>query len=244
MNRDPELTSDTFFNGAISVKQPLRGYRFSIDAVILGNLAPVEAGDRVLDLGCGCGVIPLIICYRHPEIMKIFGIEIQDELSGFARLNAVENSMDQKICILDKDLKTLLPKETGGPVDLIVCNPPHFAANSGRINPDSQRAIARHEIAVTLSDITAAASRMLKPAGRLTVIFPSERLTDLLFAMRNAGIEPKHLRLIHPRPETEAKRVILTAIKGKSPGFRVDPPLFIRTRPDKYSDELNTMFSP
>jgi tRNA1Val (adenine37-N6)-methyltransferase len=244
MSLSKELTSDTFFNGAISVKQPLHGYRFSIDAVILGNLAPAEPGDRVADFGCGCGVIPLIICYRNPGIKKIFGVELQDELSGFARLNARVNNMDERICILHKDIKNIVPEDTRGRVDLIVCNPPHFPANSGRINPNSQRAIARHEITITLDDITAAASRMLKPAGRLTVIFPSERLTDLLVAMRNADIEPKHLRLIHPRPKTEAKRVILTAIKGKSSNLRVAPPLFIRTSPDKYSDELNTMFSP
>ncbi len=244
MNQTTDLTFDTFFNGCISIKQPPGGYRFSIDAVILGNLAAVQDCDRVIDLGCGCGVIPLILCYRRPQIREIFGIEIQAELAGIARLNASENNMSSRIRILCKDIKTIVPADTGGRVEAIVCNPPHFARNSGRINPNSQRALARHEIAVTLEDVAAAAARMLTPAGRLTIIYPSERLADLILAMRNAVIEPKNLRMIHPRPGIEAKRVLVTGIKGKTAGIKVDPPLFIRSNPDHYSREVSAMFNP
>lgn len=244
MNQSPPLTADRFFNGCISIKQSPGGYRFSIDAVILGNLAAVRAGDRVLDLGCGCGVIPLILRYRHPGIGRVFGVEIQAELAGIARLNASENHMDNQIHILHQDMKAVVPEDTGGTMDAVVCNPPHFARHSGRINPDSQRAVARHEIAVTLADATAAAARMLAPAGRFTVIYPCERLVDLISAMRTAGIEPKRLRMIHPRPGIEAKRVLAVGIKGKYPGMKIDPPLFIRNDPDHYSPELQTMFGP
>lgn len=244
MNQPADLTSDTFFNGSISIKQPPDGYRFSIDAVILGNLTAVRAGDRVLDLGCGCGVIPLILCYRHPEITQVFGVEIQTELAAIARLNAAENHMDRQIRILHQDMKTLEPVDTNGPVDAIVCNPPHFARRSGRINPDSQRALARHEIAVTLADVTAAAARMLAAAGRLTLIYPCERMVDLVSAMRIAGIEPKRLRMIHPRPGAEARRVLAIGVKGGHPGLKIDPALFIRQDRNHYSEELETMFGP
>ncbi|MFW6284545.1 MAG: tRNA1(Val) (adenine(37)-N6)-methyltransferase [Desulfosalsimonas sp.] len=244
MNQPADYTFDTFFNGRISVKQPPNGYRFSIDAVILGNLAAIQAGDRVLDLGCGCGVIPLILCYRNPDIAQVFGVEIQAELAAIARLNAEENHMNRQIRILHQDMKTLEPVDTSGSVDAVVCNPPHFAQRSGRINPDSQRALARHEIAVTIADVTAAAARMLAATGRFTVIYPCERMVDLVSAMRTAGIEPKRLRVIHPRPGTEARRVLAVGVKGGHPGLKTDPPLFIRQDRNHYSEELEAMFGP
>lgn len=242
---DPHsLTNDTFFNGRISVKQPSAGYRFSIDAVILGNLAVVAAGQRVLDIGTGCGVIPLIVCFRHPEVGLVFGAEIQPELAQIAALNISENQMTGKIRILCKDVKVLCPSDTGGAVDVVVCNPPHFAVNAGRLNPDSQRAVARHEIAMTLADMTGAAARMLGPSGRFTVIYPSERIVDLLAAMRAVCLEPKQVRMIHPRPGDPAKRVLVHGIKGKAPGTSIAHPLYIRTGPERYSDEILAMLRP
>ncbi|MFP4573301.1 MAG: tRNA1(Val) (adenine(37)-N6)-methyltransferase [Desulfobacterales bacterium] len=236
------LTHDTFFNGKISVKQPVNGYRFSIDAVLLGNLADIKPGERVLELGTGCGVIPLILCCRHPELCAVFGAEIQQELAQIAADNAAENKMDNKITILHKDIKKISPSDTNGHVEAVICNPPHFTEKSGRINPDSQRAVARHEIAMTLSDLTSAASRMLAPGGRLMVIYPCERLADLLAAMRQTGIEPKKLRMIHPAPQTPAQKVLAYGFKGKNPGLRIAPPLYIRSDPENYSKEVNAMF--
>ncbi len=238
------LTRDTFFNGRISVKQPLNGYRFSIDAVILGNLAEIKPCGRVLDLGTGCGVIPLILCFRHPDTGRIYGAEIQEELAQIAKDNAADNKMNDKITVLHTDIKKITPEDTGGRVEAVVCNPPHFAHKSGRINPDSQRAVARHEIAMTLSDLTAGASRMLLPEGKLTIIYPSERLADLLAAMRQSGIEPKKLRMIHPGPGAPALRILVRGIKGKNPGLTIEPPLFIRSDPENYSEELDAMFKP
>ncbi|MFW6334474.1 MAG: tRNA1(Val) (adenine(37)-N6)-methyltransferase [Desulfosalsimonas sp.] len=238
------LTSDTFFNGRISIKQPASGYRFSIDAVILGNLAEVSAKDRVLDIGTGCGVIPLILRCRHPGLGHVFGAEIQEELAQAASQNAADNRMNDQITILRKDIRSITPKDTAGRVDAVVCNPPHFAEKTGRINPDSQRAMARHEIAMTLSDLASAASGMLPAGGKLALIYPCERLADLVTVMRNHGIEPKKLRMIHPCPDTLAMRVLAHCIKGKPPGMIIDPPLYIRTSSGDYSGETSAMFSP
>ncbi|MCF8110855.1 MAG: tRNA1(Val) (adenine(37)-N6)-methyltransferase [Desulfobacteraceae bacterium] len=238
------LSHDTFFNGQISLKQPLNGYRFSIDAVILGNLADVKPGGKILDLGTGCGVIPLIICFRHPDTDMVFGAEIQEELAQIAKQNAADNNLQDKITILHTDIKKITPADTGGKVESVLCNPPHFTEKSGRINPDSQRAVARHEIAMTLSDLASAASRMLVPGGGLTVIYPCERLADLLETMRRNQIEPKKIRMIHPAPETPARKVLACGIKGKNPGLSIAPPLYIRTDPDHYSQEVDAMFRP
>ncbi|MCF8023904.1 MAG: methyltransferase [Desulfobacteraceae bacterium] len=238
------LTHDTFFNGRISVKQPLNGYRFSIDAVILGNLADVKPGDRILELGTGCAVIPLILCFRHPGMGEVFGVEIQHELARIAAENTADNHMSDRITILQKDIKSITPTDTNGTVEAVICNPPHFAEKSGRVNPDSQRAVARHEIAMKLSDLTSTASLMLSPGGRLIVIYPSERVVDLISAMRGAGIEPKQLRMIHSAPGDCALRVLTHGIKGGNSGIRIDPPLYIRSDPLHYSEEVDAMFKP
>ncbi|MFO7930462.1 MAG: tRNA1(Val) (adenine(37)-N6)-methyltransferase [Thermodesulfobacteriota bacterium] len=239
-----DLTSDTFFKGRISIKQPASGYRFSIDAVILGNLAEVNEGDRVLDIGTGCGVIPIILRCRQPGLGHVFGAEIQQELAQAASQNAADNLMNDHITILHKDIRSITPKDTSGRVDAVVCNPPHFAEKTGRINPDSQRAMARHEIAMTLSDLASAASRMLPAGGKLATIYPCERVADLITVMRNYGIEPKKLRMIHPCPETSAMRVLAHCIKSKPTGMNIDPPLYIRSSAGDYSAETSAMFSP
>lgn len=239
-----DLTHDTFFNGLVSIKQPLNGYRFSIDSVILANLADVKAGERILDLGTGCGVIPLILCFRHPEIKTVFGAEIQQGLAQIAAENTIDNRMSDRIKILHKDIKSITPADTNGPVETTLCNPPHFAKKTGRINPDSQRAIARHEITMNLPDLTSASSLMLSPGGRLFVIYPSERLADLISAMRDSDIEPKRLRMIHPDPQNRALRVLFEGIKNGNPGIKIDPPLYIRSESGQYSEEVDAMFKP
>ncbi len=237
------LTKDTFFNGRIKVKQDPSGYRFSIDSVLLAYHAGPHPGDRVLDLGTGCGIIPLILAYREPNL-KIFGVEVQKELADIAGLNVEENHMDDIITILCKDMKELKNDTISGPADLIVSNPPYRKAESGRINPDMQRAVARHEIKVSLDDITKTARRVLRTAGRFITIYSAERVTDLLTHLRSAGIEPKFLRTIHSGAKTDAKLVLVEGTKGGRPGAKIGPPLIIYDEKSDYTQEVKEMFLP
>ncbi len=237
------LTADTFFNGRIRVKQHRSGYRFSIDAVLIAGQAQPHSGDTVLDLGTGCGIIPLILAYRYPQI-KVYGIEVQPELVELAALNAEENGMENQITILGMDMKALQPAAIPEPVDLVVSNPPFRKAESGRINPNRQRAIARHEIKVTLMDVIEAAHRMLRLAGRFVMVYPAERTTDLLAQMRNGGIEPKLIRMIHSGRHTEAKLILVEGNKGGRPGVKIGPPIVIYDQDGSYTDEIEEMFRP
>jgi len=236
-------TPDTFLNGCIKVSQNRSGYRFSIDSILLACHAEPRPGDKVLDLGTGCGIIPLILAYREPNL-KIFGIELQKELADIAASNVKENQMDGSITIICKDIKELKNDMISGPVDLVVSNPPYRKAESGRINPDAQRAVARHEIKVSLNDITATARRVLRTAGRFVTIYSAERITDLLTHLRSAGIEPKFLRMIHSGVKTEAKLVLLEGIKGGRPGVKIGPPLIIYDAKGAYTQEVEKMFLP
>jgi tRNA1Val (adenine37-N6)-methyltransferase len=235
------LTTDTFFNGRLRIMQYRSGYRFSIDAVLLASLAMPNPGDTVLDLGTGCGVIPLILAFRYPQI-KIFGVEVQQELAELARLNVQDNGMQDRITVYCMDMKALKHGMVSGPVDLVVSNPPYRKAKSGRVNPNRQRAVARHEIKGTLPDVVATAGDMLQSSGRFMVIYPAERLTELLLQMRSSNLEPKFLRTVHSHSMSGAKLIVVEARKGGLPGITVGPPLLIYDQKDGYSEEVEHMF--
>jgi tRNA1Val (adenine37-N6)-methyltransferase len=236
-------TSDTFFNGKIRIIQDRTGYRFSLDAVLLAYFADPRSGDKVLDLGTGCGIIPLILAYRQPHI-AIYGVEVQSELAELADSNVKENQLEDRITVFCTDMKLLRPAMTAGPVDLVVCNPPFRRQGSGRINPDAQRAVARHEIKANLGDIIQTSHRMLRTAGRLVLIYTAGRLTDILSRMRTDGIEPKFIRMIHSRQDTEAALILIEGVKGGRPDLKIAPPLIIYAKKTDYTDEVASMFRP
>jgi tRNA1Val (adenine37-N6)-methyltransferase len=235
------LTTDTFFNGRILVRQEQEGYRYSIDAVILAYHAGGGSATRVLDLGTGCGIIPMIVAFRDPHV-RIFGIEVQVPLARLAMENIEANRMADRVTILTEDIKSLRAEMTGGTVDLVVVNPPFYKADTGRVNPNPQRAVARHELKVSLSDVTAAASRMLQKGGRFLAIYTAERLCDMIAELRSAGIEPKWLRMVQSSDHVSAGLVLVEGRKGGSPGVKIPPPLIIYDSNGQYTEEVSHMF--
>ena len=180
---------DSLFDGRITVRQAKDGYRFAVDAVLLAGHARPGVNDTVVDIGTGCGVIPLILSHRYPDI-RIFGVELQRDLAELAGHNVRDNRLTDRITILNQDMVSLTRRQLGRPIQLVISNPPYREACSSRLNPNRQRALARHELAVTLSDVIATAVRVLEPSGRFICIFPAERLTDLVSLMRTAVLSP------------------------------------------------------
>ena len=236
-------TTDTFFDGKIRITQNRTGYRFSIDAVLLAHFADPRSGDKVLDLGTGCGIIPLILAYRQPYT-SIYGVEVQTELAELAKTNVRENRLEDRITVYCTDMKLLRPAMTSGPMDLVVCNPPFRKQGSGRINPDAQRAVARHEIKTNLSDIIQTSHRMLRTGGRLVLVYTAGRLTGILSRMRIEGIEPKFIRTIHSRQDTKATLILIEGVKGGRPDLKIAPPLIIYDQDNDYTEEVESMFRP
>jgi tRNA1Val (adenine37-N6)-methyltransferase len=237
------ITTDTFFDGRLRVKQHKGGYRFSIDAVLVAHYANPHAGDHVLDLGTGCGIIPLLMCYRHSDT-RVVAVEIQPELAQLAQLNVVENRMTEQIEVVCKDLRALCLDDVSGPVDLVISNPPYRKPHSGRINPDPERAVARHELKARLADVIQTAGRLLRRSGRLVVVYAAERSTDLLVQMRSFGIEPKRLRFIHSAEASAAKLVLVEGVNGGRSTVKVDPPLVVYTASGQYTEEVLQIFRP
>lgn len=225
-SRFPELLPgeciDSFMEGRLKLIQSRDGYRFSIDAVLLSEFATIRPGDVVVDLGTGCGVILLILLLTKPA-GHAFGLEIQEELAGQARRNAVLNGFEDKMGIILGDVKN--PPMAKEFADVVICNPPYRKAESGRINPDQRRAIARHEILASIDDILRAAKNLLRKKGRLALIYPCVRLVDILVRMRRFDLEPKKVQINYPGLQSDANLVLIEASLGGKPGLEICPPL-------------------
>jgi len=229
-------TTDSLFRGRLKIIQKKKGYRFSIDAAILAKHIRLRATDIAVDLGTGCGIIPLIISFQAPSA-HIYGIEIQKDLADLASRNVQINQMGDKITIVHADMKDFKSYLRPGTVDVVFSNPPYRKVLAGRINPEEERAVARHEIKATLSDVVSVAELLLKPSGRFVVIYPAARTIDLFVRMRALKLEPKRLRLIHPKQGTEAILVVAEGIKQGNPGLNVSSPLTIYEPGGGYTEE-------
>jgi tRNA1(Val) A37 N6-methylase TrmN6 len=213
---------DCFMDGRLKLIQSKDGYRFSIDAILLAEFVTIRQGDVVVDLGTGCGVIPLILLLTK-LVGYAFGLEIQEELAGQAARNVLLNGFDDKMRVVLGDIKN--PPIAEESADVVICNPPYRQVKSGRINPDPRRAIARHEIMASIDDILRAARSVLRKKGRLAVIYSSVRLADILVRMRRFNLEPKKIQIIYPDLNSGAKLVLVEAILGGRPGLKISPPI-------------------
>lgn len=221
--RKADETVDTFLNGKLRIIQSQRGYRFSVDALLLAEFVSIKDEDLVIDLGAGSGIISLFLATKR-KVGFIVGIELQKELASQAQRNVALNELERKIAIIQGDLRHL-PLARGF-ADVVVCNPPYRQQRSGRINPDESKAIARHEIAASLDAILAAAKALLKPGGRLTLIYPANRLTEVFTKMRKEGLEPKRLQIIFPDSASYAKLALIEGrLQGRS-GLKILSPIF------------------
>ena len=219
----PDESMDELMDGRLKLIQSKTGYRFSIDAILLSQFVTVKRGDRIIDLGTGCGIIPLILLLTKP-VGHTFGLEIQKDLADQAARNIVLNGYENRMAVIMGDIKH--PPFAPSSADVVTCNPPYRPKNSGRINPDLQRAIARHEMLASLDDILNAASRTLRAKGRLAMIYPAVRLVEVLVRMRGFNLEPKRIRIVYPGMESEAKLALVEASLGGRKGLKVLPPLF------------------
>ena len=218
----PNECMDRFLEGRLKLIQSTDGYRFSIDAVLLSEFVTIRQGDRVVDLGTGCGVIPLLLLLTKP-VGHALGVEIQEELATQASRNAFLNGLEHRMDVILGDIKVLPLAEQSA--DVIICNPPYRRINSGRINPDPRRAIARHEILASIDDILRAAKALLRKKGRLALVYPSVRMVDAFVRMRRFDLEPKRVRINYATPESGAKLALIEATLGGRPGLDIGPPL-------------------
>ena len=172
-------TIDEFFHGRLRVLQKKKGYRFSIDSLLLADFVTLKKGDRVVDLGTGSGIVALVLALRFPTA-RIAEIEIQEELADMAERSVALNGLTDRITIYPGDVKKIRKLLEPQSFDVAVFNPPYRKLNSGRINPNGERAIARHEVKGTIDDFLSAARYLLKYAGRVYLVYPAARSLSLI----------------------------------------------------------------
>ena len=234
-------TLDVLRKWDLRVIQGAKGYRFSIDSLILASLAHPPHRGRILDLGAGCGILGLILARRHHSIM-VTGVEIQPQLAERARKNVTLNKLEDRVEILVgsySHIEELVPEAS---YHYVITNPPYRKVGTGRLNPQEEKAIARHEMHGGLDALLKAVHYALVPKGKLAIIFSATRTVDLLHLCRLHGVEPKRVRLIHPYLGEEAQGIFLEGVKGGKEGeVRVEPPLFIYSSPGTYTSEVAEM---
>jgi tRNA1(Val) A37 N6-methylase TrmN6 len=219
-----------------------------MDPVILAAQVMPSPGCKIIDVGCGCGIIPLILGFRHTDL-HIIGIEIQSELAELAKQNIAENQMSDQIQILNKDIRTLSLSDiqafgTQGAADMIVSNPPYKRKDTGRLNPNIQRAIARHEISLELPQFFSSAQRLLKPRGQIVFIFPAARLQDIVPGMTSHGFQLDWIRFVHTKKKEPARLMLVSGIKEAHGACIVRPPLYIHDSQNNPTNEYTAMFKP
>jgi tRNA1Val (adenine37-N6)-methyltransferase len=219
-------TLDTFLNGKLRILQKKNGYRFSLDAILLSQFVTIRKNERVIDLGTGCGILPLLLSYTT-KAHSFVGVEIQKGLTGCARKNVVLNHLNGRISVLRQDFRKLRGIFPPGSFDVVLSNPPYRRYRSGRINPSVEKAVARHEIKGTLEDLIGIASYLLPPKGRCYLIFPALRTVDLFVALRQGKLEPKRLQFVHPHLEEEAKFILTESVKTSGVELKTVPPLIL-----------------
>ncbi|MDY0269296.1 tRNA1(Val) (adenine(37)-N6)-methyltransferase [Trichloromonas sp.] len=236
----PDETLDDLRCGGLRIIQSRDGYRFSLDPVLLCAFARIGAGEAVVDLGTGSGVIPLLLA-RRTAAGSIVGVEIQSQAADRAQRAAVLNGLAERISIIHRDLRDLRGVLAPESCDVVLSNPPFRPIGTGKVAPRDERAAARHELAGGLEDFLVAAYFLLKQGGRFYLIHLAERLAEVLAAMRRMRLEPKRLRCVYSRPGQGARLVLVEGRKEGRPSLTVEAPLYIYVG-EGYSAEVLAMY--
>jgi tRNA1Val (adenine37-N6)-methyltransferase len=219
-------TLESFFNGKLQIIQKKKGYRFSVDALLLSQFVRIRKNERVIDLGTGCGILPLLLS-QNAKARSFVGVEIQKGLVECAEKNVALNHLEDRISILKQDFRELRATFPPGSFGVALSNPPYRGYQTGRINPSMEKAIARHEIKGKLEDLISIASYLLPPKGRCYLIFPALRTVDLFVALRNGRLEPKRIQFVHPRIGEDAKFILTESLKASGVELKIMRPMIL-----------------
>jgi len=237
-----EETLDEILNGLVQVFQKKRGYRFSIDALLLAHFVSLPAKSKVMDLGTGSGIVPLILAQRFPHTSWT-GLEIQGKMAALADKNVELNGLQERVSIVHGDARKARSIFPAHSFDAVTCNPPYRKINSGQINPSEEKAIARHEIEGSLKDFLQAARYLLKPGGRFFAVYPAKRLVELVSLFRANSMEPKRMRLVFTNETSNAVFVLAEGRRGSREEVKIEPSLFIYDQDKRYTGQMNDIFS-
>ena len=235
-----ERIDDLQYKG-LRLIQKTDGFRFGVDAVLLADFAGVRKGDRVIDLGTGTGIIPILLSGKT-QASSITGLEIQQEMAEMAARSVELNGLEGRVAVVCGDIKNSIELFGPSSFDAVVTNPPYMNRGGGLVNPSDAKAVARHEILCSLEDVIRAGSRLLVPGGQFSMVHRPERLVDILCLMRNYNIEPKFLRFVHPSPYRKPNLILIKGTRGGNPQLKMMEPLYVYDDNGNYSEEIDRIY--
>lgn len=233
-----EVVEDLCLDG-LKIIQNAGLYRFTSDAVILANFVRAKRTDALLDIGTGSGIVAILAAHKN-NLSDAIGVEIQPQMADMARRSVALNKMEDRIKIVNADIKDF-HKLCSKVFDVITCNPPYKKAQAGKVNDCESKSIARHEVALDLPALCKAANRLLKFGGKFYVCMDAVRAAELLFELKNAGLEPKKMFFTQSSPQSEGKILFVQAQKGAKAGIRVLPALITNDLDGSYLETVKKM---
>ena len=238
--KDGERLDDLQRNGYRIIQDPEK-FCFGMDAVLLSGFASAPEGGRVLDLGTGTGIIPILMAAKTPAA-ELIGLEIQEESADMAQRSVILNDLQSKIKIVQGDIKEAGQLFDAASFDVVTSNPPYMIGGHGLKNPDGPKAIARHEVLCDLEDVIKAAARLLKSGGKFYMVHRPFRLAEIMVLMHEYRIEPKRMQLVYPYVDKEPNMVLIEGARGGRSRLTVEKPLIIYEAPGKYTPEIYDIY--
>lgn len=238
--KDGERLDELDRNGYRIIQDPKR-FCFGMDAVLLAGFAKVKPGEKVLDLGTGTGILPILLEARTKGV-SFTGLEIQPESADMAARSVRLNHLENKVHIVNGDIREADRLFGAGSYHVVTSNPPYMTDLHGIKNPNEAKAIAIHEILCTLEDVVSQAAKLLAPCGRFYLVHRPFRLAEILTCLCSHGLEPKRMRLVHSYEDREPNMVLIEALKGGRSGMTVEKPLIIFEKPGVYRSEIREVY--
>jgi len=238
--KENERIDDLQRNGYRIIQDPDR-FCFGMDAVLLSGFATAKKGDKVLDLGTGTGIIPILMEAKS-EAEHLTGLEIQPESADMALRSVQLNNLQDKISIVTGDIKeakSLFPKAS---FQVITSNPPYMIGQHGLVNPHGEKAIARHEVLCTLEDVVENAAALLVPGGHFYMVHRPFRLAEIMTTLIKYRLEPKRMQLVYPYIDKEPNMVLIEAVRGGKSRMQVEKPLIVYEKPGVYTRDIYDVY--
>lgn len=234
--------NDLVYFKDIKIVQNKDYFNFSLDSVLLPNFVEItKKTSKILDMCTGNAPIPLILSTKTTA--KIYAIELQKEVYSLAEETIKINKLENQIKLINDNIKNLKKFFNTETFDIITCNPPYFKKKDGSIiNENKVKSIARHEIEMELEDVMIISKALLKNEGSLVLVHRTERLIEIIELMKKHNIEPKRMRLIYPKVNTESNLVLIDGRKNGKDGLKILPPLYIHNEDNSYTKEVLEMF--
>lgn len=227
----------------LKIIQNTTGFCFGIDSVLLSDFAKnIKKSSTVIDIGTGTGIISLLLSAKT-NLSKVYGIEIQEDVANMAKRSVELNNLQNKIEIINTNIKNIFEYLKPNDTDVIVTNPPYMKLNTGAINEEKKKLISRHEVECTLEDIIKISYKLLKSNGEFYLVHRAERIVDILYYLRQYKLEPKILRFIQPNINKEPNLVLIKAIKNAGYQIKIEKPLIIYDTNGNYTDEILKIYN-